>query len=544
MRRACSPGGMTALFLALVLASGTSHAAPTLDWIFPAGASRGATVEITLGGKFDQWPVRPYCTHPGVTLKALPAKGKLEAKVEAGAAWGPCLIRVVDDSGASVYKPFIVSHLAEVTAREPDNEPSAALPVALPAVVNGKLQRSGDVDCFAVELKAGQALVASVEANHLLGSPMDGVLQIVSPEGIVLAQNNDAGSLDPGIHYQVATTGTHIVRAFAFPAMPDSTVRFAGGENYIYRLTLTAGPFARQAWPLAVKDGKKDGLPARGWNLGNSGSAGRLLAISPSGFVRVGAEAWANTVVGLLADSEPVVWTPALTGVLDTPLWLSAEARGNAANLVKTRLKKGTDYRLEVWSAGLGLTMFPVARVLDPAGKLVKAVEPKGLHEDAETTFQVAADGEYTLELREAHGIAGDRLACLAHLAVAKPDFSARLGGELVTAEAGKEAVLEVTVTLSGGLKGTPGLRVEGLPATVPWTSEPDKDPAKPVKLKFGPAKDGKIFSGPVKVFVKVGDRAEKQAWTGSAQPGLQVVEPWLHLPAPKAKAAEPAKKK
>ena len=64
-------------------------------------------------------------------------------------------------------------------------------------VINGVLQERGDVDCFAVELKQGQTLVAAVEANEAFGSPLDGILQIVDPDGTTLAENHDSVGLDP-----------------------------------------------------------------------------------------------------------------------------------------------------------------------------------------------------------------------------------------------------------------------------------------------------------------------------------------------------------
>ena len=105
-------------------------------------------------------------------------------------------------------------------------------------VINGRLNKSGDVDTFAVEMKKNQTLVASMEANRRLGSPMDGVLQIVSGRGFVLEQNDDHCGFDPQIAFVAESDGTYFVRAFAFPAKPNSSIRFSGAANYIYRLTV------------------------------------------------------------------------------------------------------------------------------------------------------------------------------------------------------------------------------------------------------------------------------------------------------------------
>lgn len=527
------------------LAHGGAWAAPAMDWLFPAGARRGDTVEVTVGGKFDTWPARFVCNNPALTIKPLAAKGKLSITVAPDASPVPCLIRAVDDTGPGNARPFIIGALPEVAAREPDNEPSSALVVKHPAVVNGKLERGGDVDCFSVELRAGQTLAASLLAHQLLASPMDALLQVVSPAGIVLAQNNDAGSLDPEIIFQATENGTHIVRLFAFPSTPDSSIRFAGGEGYVYRLTLTTGPFPCHAWPLSVPPGKKQDFPAWGWNLEGTEGQGKLVATSPSGFGLVVADGWPKFQMVLLGDGEPLVWSKELTKPLGLPLCLSTRSQGKDASVVTADLRKGVDYRLQAWSSGLGLNMFPSIALVDPAGKTIQKFEPKGLHEDLDATFKVPSAGHHRLEIREAHGTTGDRRVCLVRLAPLQPDFTAKLGAETMLAEAGKPASLQVSVLREGGLAGTPSFRVEGLPPDLPWTAEPDKDPAKPVKINVGPVKDGKLFSGPVKVFARVGDRPEKQMWTGSQIPGLEVREVWIHLPPekPKAKEKEPAPK-
>lgn len=541
-----------------LLACLAAPAVPTMDWLLPAGARRGSTVELTAGGKFDQWPVRVWCSNPGVTLKPLVVKGKFEVKVGPEAVPGPCLIRCIDDTGAGNSRPFILGNLPESLAREPDDQPASALPVGLPAVINGRLEKSGDVDCFAVELKAGQTFVASVLANRLLGSPMDMVLQLVSADGFVLTQNNDRGGIDPTLIHKVVRTGTFYVRLFAFSYPPDSSVRFSGGENHVYRLTVTCGAFARHAWPLALGPAgvgpKAGGLSARGYNLADTAATGRLVASNPSGLGLVGADSWANTVPVYLADRQPVVGA-SVGQPFEAPLWLSAEAgaRGVAPTSVTVTLKGGLQYRLEAWSYSLGLSMFPSVRVIDPAGKVLQTKEPDDLDQDVDIIFKVLTDGNHKLEVIDPHGLTGDLRVCLVRLGRVMPAFIAKLGAEAVSGEPGKAATLPVTITRVGGLAGNAVFRLEGMPAGVPWVAEPDKkDPAKPVMLQIGPSSEPKAFSGPVRIFAKVADLPEKLAWTGSVYPGLQVETVWMQLPAAQAPGKpmekppipDPAKKK
>jgi hypothetical protein len=67
--------------------------------------------------------------------------------------------------------------------------------------------------------------------------------------------------------FEAPATGPYIVRLFAFPSTPDSSIRFAGGSAFVYRLTLTTGGYLDYAFPLAVgRDGPQT-VKAIGWNI-------------------------------------------------------------------------------------------------------------------------------------------------------------------------------------------------------------------------------------------------------------------------------------
>src|SRR4029079_2714160 len=110
-------------------------------------------------------------------------------------------LRAHNAEGASGLRPLFIGTLPEVMEKEPNDEPKTAQLLNQSSVVNGKLSRSGDVDCFAVALKKGQTLVASLEANRTLRAPMDAILQLVSADGFVLDENNDFHGLDPQLAF-------------------------------------------------------------------------------------------------------------------------------------------------------------------------------------------------------------------------------------------------------------------------------------------------------------------------------------------------------
>ena len=154
---------------------------PTLDSLFPPGGQRGQTVAVTAAGSFGQWPVKVWTDDEGLEVRPLTEKGKLSIAVAPGARVGVHWLRLFDDEGATALRPFLVGTLPEVVETEPNDDPTRPQQLETACVtVNGKLGQSGDVDGFAVPLQKGQTLVAALEANRRLGSPLDGLLQVVS----------------------------------------------------------------------------------------------------------------------------------------------------------------------------------------------------------------------------------------------------------------------------------------------------------------------------------------------------------------------------
>src|SRR5262249_33370778 len=177
-------------------------------------------------------------------------------------------VRIHDEDGASALRPFVIGSLPEVVEIEPNDAPGSAQCVRVnPATVNGRLSRTGDVDGFAVNLSRGQTLVADLEAARHLGSPMDAVLQVASTDGFVLAQNDDDVGRDPRIIFEAPATAAYIVRVFAFPATPNSSIRFAGGNAFVYRLKVTTAGYLDYAFPLADGRNGPQCVQAIGWNI-------------------------------------------------------------------------------------------------------------------------------------------------------------------------------------------------------------------------------------------------------------------------------------
>ena len=147
-----NPKTRITVLLALALCSAASAAPPADPRLFPAGAQRGTTVPVTATGTFASWPVRVGSSDEGITAAAGKRKGELTVTVAAGVAPGVHWLRAHDKEGGGNLRPFFVGTLPEAAEKEPNDEPRKPQALAGPSVtVNGRLEKAGDVDCFAVE---------------------------------------------------------------------------------------------------------------------------------------------------------------------------------------------------------------------------------------------------------------------------------------------------------------------------------------------------------------------------------------------------------
>jgi hypothetical protein len=490
-------------------------APPTLTYLYPAGAQRGQTVEVTAGGTFERWPVRGWADRPGVEIKPAKDRGKLTVTVAADAVPGTCWLRLYDEQGASTLRPFIVGTLPEVAEQEPNDDPgkSQGLPSAS-VVVNGRLDKPGDVDGFAVALHRGDTLVASVEANHTLGSPMDAVLQVLSADGFVLAQNHDDHGLDPQVVFPAPRDGRYVVRLFAFPAEPDAGIRLAGADTYVYRLTLTTGGFADHAFPLAVARDAPGEVEVAGWNVP---AAARRLAVRPvpgSDVVTLWHPQLANTVAVLL---EPHPCLAAAAGDRPHPVTLPVTVSGRietpgAVGRYEFAAKKGQRLSFRADAGSLGSQLDPGLRLTDGAGNRLAqaddAAAGKPGRRDAELSFAVPQDGIYRLEVRDQAGQGSFRHFYRLRATPAVPDYALTVAADRFTLTPSKPLEIPVTVERRNGFDRDVEVRVEGLPDGVTAAAGKAAGPAgKTVSLRLE-AKAGPV-SAPLRIVGTVAGQAD-----------------------------------
>ena len=476
--------------------------APDVKALNPSGAQVGQATTVKVIGKAGTAPVEGWCDRAGVEIAVGEDPSELTVTVDASVAPGLCWIRLHNAEGASALRPFMLGLLPEVTEEEPNNAVTDAKPVdASGTTINGVLHKGGEVDTFAVPLAAGQTLVASVESHRSFAGPMDGVLQVLSPLGFVLRQNDDDRGFDPQIVYTAVEDGTHYVRVFAFPAAPNSTIGFAGGAEYLYRLTVTTGPFIDHTLPLPISDAPTP-LAVHGWNLPDDGEPVTVDLNGPHpAAVLPHPSTW--EILRMPRSSGSALVEP-VADVVSPPLSVSGViANPGEIDQYRLQLTKGQVLDVQVAARLFGSHLDPMLRITDAEGKQLQELDDiDRSNADIKSTYTAPADGEYGFAVRDRFSHGGERYAYALVVTPQTPDYSLSVDSDRFVLKSGTP--LEVPVTIARVAKYAPEITfsIDGLPDGVTLAeakSLPEGDTAGKVTLKLE-APAGTAFSGPITI--------------------------------------------
>jgi hypothetical protein len=489
----------------LLITTTAWSAGPEAHSLLPAGGERGTTVDVSVGGKLPNWPVQTWTEGAGLTISPKEEKGKLSITIAADAVPGTRWIRVYDAAGSSSPLPFVIGTLAETLETEPNKGPGfPPTPLTTPIVANGRLGGRGDVDVWPVALGRGQTLVASLAAHETLGSPVDAVMQIVSSSGQTLAYNHDERGLDPEIRFVVPADGTYLVRLFGFPSAPNQTIGFAGGDSYVYRLTLTTGPFGDYCWPLAVTRGGESRVDLVGWNLAD-GVRSCEVATELDEFL-ITEPGLANTTSvrvephATIVETEPNAAASAQAITLPVTISGRIEAPGDVDAFAFAG-KKGEPLLFELASRELGYPLDAVLQVLDAAGQSLARADDVGEGRDPLLTFTPPADGLFRLLVQDLTAAGSSRHVYRLRATRPEPTFNLMASGNAFALSGDKPLEIAISIDRQHGFAEEITFRVEGLPEFVsaaPVVSPGTGDAAKSIKLTL--TSKGGSFSGPIRI--------------------------------------------
>jgi len=132
-----------------------------------------------------------------------------------------------EDHNAPTWLPLAVSSLANTVEAEPNDSPSEANAATFPCNLHGIMNRRGDADYFALDLKKGQRLELRTDTRDS-GSAADLELTLFGPEGKQIKSVDDVGFEDAQFDYSVQADGQHTLKVV-------EVVRKFGPE-YVYRI--------------------------------------------------------------------------------------------------------------------------------------------------------------------------------------------------------------------------------------------------------------------------------------------------------------------
>jgi hypothetical protein len=170
-------------------------AGPSVTHLFPMAANPGQTITV----------------EPVGSAKLLSPKLTLTAPREEGLH-----TLSLDVKGQKTNQTaFIVSSLPQFIEQEPNDTPEKATRVTLPCGINGRIQQPRDLDHFIFKATKGKAIRLEVKARRFgspLQSSLDSFLDVMTPDGKVLASNDDANGKDAGLVFTPPADGDYLVR--------------------------------------------------------------------------------------------------------------------------------------------------------------------------------------------------------------------------------------------------------------------------------------------------------------------------------------------
>jgi len=515
------------LFLFLIAATLIHAEPPKLDYLFPAGGTRGTTITLTLGGELAAWPVSIWSDAPDLVFTPSETKGEVKVQIPDTVPLGAYLIRAYHADGASRPRTFIVddqSHASEVEPNDDYRKPQKI--ETTPTLINGRLEKSGDSDSFAINLKAGQWLVAKAE-SYGIGSPIDPALHVRDANGFRLADAHDTQNLDPLLAFQAPADGTYIVQIDGFAHIPRFDVRLFGSAACVYRLAILTGPYAHYAFPLAVTTGTESDLQLNGWNLPEGEGATRNLKWTAPALPTIPSHDFQfASLTTPLAENHPSVFvsahpqsiesddnnTSATATKLAHPFGVSGHIfPAGDEDWYAITLKKSETVRLKVVSASLGFGLDSVVSVHDASGKSLASGDDATATWDAELVWTAPDDAEYFLRVVDRFAIGAKDFAYYLEVTSPAPRIQATVAASLLRLDVGTTATLKLNVTRLDGYAAPLIATATDLPEGVTSTSAAIPEKGGEVTLILDALPTAKAFNGLFRVLILSTDPAAPQ---------------------------------
>jgi hypothetical protein len=285
---------------------------PFITAMYPMGGRAGAPATAWLDGWNLPWDRVQLQTSPGALIRNAQLFGEI----------------------ASNLVNYVVDAFPESVEVEPNEKARRDHPLALPHVINGMINKPGDLDAFAFRGRAGEKIVAEIQARRL-GSPMDSLLRLYDESGALLGSNDDNPDREFGlITHHADSKLTATLPSDGVYVIEVSDAQNQGGPANAYRLRV--GPpqpdFALRVTPSSVNLGAGQTAVVTVFALRKDGFDGDIDVVLAQGardFMLGGAR--------IPAGRDRVRMTITANGPLarPVPLRLDGQANINGARVVR-----------------------------------------------------------------------------------------------------------------------------------------------------------------------------------------------------------------
>jgi hypothetical protein len=447
---------------------------PVVSSVYPQGATRGGPLRVEILGEQLDRAARLHFLGDGIAARILDggySRLDVELTVSAAASFGPHYFRVITPRGASNLMLFRVGDQPHLSEQEPNTTLDEAQEIAVPATINGRLNRDGDFDFFRFRARRNETWVFDLRAARN-GNGLDAALILADEHGRRLEHREDVFIWDPFFAHTFEADGEYAV------IVQPTHVRL--DPNFAYQLDIRRSPHLETVAPLALRPGTTTEATVYGAALAGNGKlwasgagiAGEVLEMrgttarvrfqlapdarsGPREFAIITEHGRSNTATLLVDD------TPAHSGGahLHPPAAVNSVARYREPERFTFDAAAGQTLVFETRAQRFGSPADTKLRVLDASGQEV-AMNDDGAFPGAQFnkdsllvhTFKEA--GRYLLEIRNLYKTTGEHYPY--HLVVRPPQprYELIYDTDNPWIIAGAEGTLKLTIARRDGFQG------------------------------------------------------------------------------------------
>ena len=472
----------------------------SVGYIYPAGAERGTTAEITVGGQNVNKATSVIVSGKGIkveivkpdeqeqTVQKKKKSRKLDDQsspqladqlniritIDKNAAPGLRDLRLQSPVGISNKLNFEVGQYPNVLENKGSTNQKTNVVDNLPAVLCGQIL-PGETDYFSFRAEKGMTLVASVKARALVPFIADAVpgwfqsvISINNSKGKEVAYCDDyRTNVDPTIILKVPENDTYTLK------IHDAIYR--GREDFTYRIELGEIPFVQSVYPAAAKVGKKTELTLAGVNLKSN-----KLSFKPEneGYNSVTAfgknDEISNSIPfwGVSKSTNLLVNDKSKLQISDNQVIFDTLDLKNRSKQYAYMADANETVTFEVMARRIGSLLDGRLRLFDQNGKLLAEADDveddmQGLmtfHADPQLTYTFKIPGRYYLQLEDVldnHG--SDYFYVLEKKKVSLP-FEVFVSPATLSVPRGGTSIFTVTVNSKEKTNKALELNIKGLP--------------------------------------------------------------------------------